>query len=529
MKEIKHGIEARQSIKAGIDKVADTVKATLGPRGRNVILDKKHGTPVVTNDGVSIAKDIELEDRFENMGANLIKEVASKTNDIAGDGTTTSTILTQALITEGLKFIETGISPIALRLGMEKAMQDVITKLKAQSKETATKEEIAQVATISAESSEMGEMIAGVIDKVGKDGVITVEESQTIGLSTEIVEGMEFSNGFISHNMITNPEAQTAEIKKPYILLTDRKLSAIHDIIPFLEKFAQAGKKDLVIIAEEVDGEALTSIVINKIKGTINALTVRCPGIGDGKKEILEDIASLTGGTVVSEEKGMDMKDVDLEMLGRAQRVVSSKSNTTIVGGSGDITARVKSIEAQLKATDNEYDQVQIQKRIAKLTGGVAIIKVGAATETELIYTKHKMEDALAATVAAVEEGIVSGGGVALVKAKNASKDSDYEFQAGYDTLMKAIDEPLKQIVYNAGKRSPDVVLDQVTKGGESFGYDAKEDKYVEDMIKAGIIDPLKVTKTALTNAVSVAGMLLTTESVVAEIEAEPKQLPMIQ
>ncbi len=532
-KLISTGIEARKKIKDGIDKVANTVKATLGPKGRNVILDKGFGAPTITNDGVSIAKEIELEDKLENIGAELVKEAASKTNDAAGDGTTTSTVITQALVGEGLKFVETGISPVGIRHGMEAAKNDIIAILKKNSKTIGSKAEIAQVATISAESGEMGEMIAQVMEEVGKGGVITVEESQTFGFSKEVVEGMNFDKGYISPYMITDAENQTAELKEPYILITDKKISAIADILPVLEKIAQGGKKELVIIAEEMEGEALATLVVNKLRGVLNVLAVKAPEFGENRKAVLEDIAVLTGGQVIVEEKGMDLKSVELSMLGKAQKVIATKDDTTIVGGKGkkkDIEARVVQIKMQAEKTESDYDKEKLQKRAAKIAGGVAVIKVGAATETELTYIKHKMEDALAATRAAVEEGIVAGGGVALAKAarelsEKKSIHKNYEYQAGYEALIRSLNEPLKQIVANSGKKSADVVLDKVMAGGgANFGYDASADKYLDDMIKGGIIDPLKVTRTALENAVSVAAMLLTTEAAVTDLPEKKEE-----
>ena len=526
-KQIEMGVDARKKIKLGIDKVADTVKTTLGPKGRNVVLDKGFGSPTITNDGVSIAKEIELDDKLENVGAELIKEVASKTNDAAGDGTTTSTVITQALIGEGLKFVETGISPVGIRHGMEAAKNDIIEILKKNSKKIESKEEITQVATISAESQEMGEMIATVMDEVGKDGVITVEESQTFGFSKEVVEGMSFDKGYISPYMITDTEEQTAELKDPYILITDKKISAISDILPILEKAAQEGKKEMVIIAEEVEGEALATLVVNKLRGVLNVLAIKAPEYGDNRKAMLEDIAILTGAQVITEDKGLDLKKAEISMLGQAQKVIATKDDTTIVSGKGEkekIDARVAQIKSQAENSDSSYDKEKLQKRAAKLSGGVAVIKVGAATETELTYIKHKMEDALSATRAAVEEGIVAGGGVALVKAaaelaKKNDKNGDYEFQAGYEALTRSLSEPLKQIVLNAGKKSADVVFDKIiSEEGINFGYDAGKDEYVPDMVKNGIIDPLKVTRTALENAVSVAAMLLTTEAVVTDM-----------
>ncbi len=528
-KQIEMGVDVRKKIKIGIDKVANVVKATLGPKGRNVILDKSYGSPTITNDGVSIAKEIELEDKLENIGASLIKEVASKTNDTAGDGTTTATVIAQALVGEGLKFVETGISPIGIRHGMEAAKDSIIEILKKNSKKISGKEEIAQVAAISAESKEIGEMIATVMDEVGKDGVVTVEESQTFGLDKEIVKGMNFDKGYISPYMITDIEAQTAELKDPYILITDKKISSIAEILPLLEKIAGSGKKELVIIAEDLDGEALATLVVNKLRGVLNVLAIKAPDYGDGRKAILEDIAILTGGQVISQDKGMDLKTVEISALGKAQKVIATKDDTTIVDGKGkkkDIEARIVTIKAQAEGEKDSYDKGEkFKKRAAKLSGGVAVIKVGAATETELTYIKHKMEDALSATRAAVEEGIVAGGGVALVKAANelqAKKnngENNYEFQAGFEALIKSLSEPLKQIVLNAGKKSADVVLDKVISGkGINFGYDANEDKYLDDMIKSGIIDPLKVTRTALENAVSVAAMLLTTEAAITDL-----------
>ncbi len=536
-KQITMGIDARKKIKIGIDKVADTVKTTLGPKGRNVILDQGFGAPTITNDGVSIAKEIELEDKIENIGASLIKEVANKTNDAAGDGTTTSTVITQALVGEGLKFVETGISPVGIRRGMEAAKDDIIAILKRNSKKISNKEEIAQVATISAESQEMGEMIAQVMDEVGKDGVITVEESQTFGFSKEVVEGMSFDKGFVSPYMITDSQSQTAELKDAPILITDQKISAIADILPLLEKMAQEGKKELVIIAEDIEGEALATLVVNKLRGVLNVLAIKAPEFGDGRKEVLEDIAILTGGQVISADKGMDLKATDVTMLGGAQKVIATKDETTIVGGKGTkkgIEQRIFQIKTQAENSDSDYDREKLQKRAAKLSGGVAVIRVGAASETELTYIKHKMEDALAATRAAVEEGIVSGGGVALAKAvaslqnkiKSDEKMQNYEFHAGYETLIKSLSEPLRQIAFNTGKKDPAVVLDKVLTGkGPNFGYDANEDKYVDDMIKAGIIDPLKVTRSALENAVSVAAMLLTTEAAVTDLPKEKEEM----
>ncbi len=533
-KQILYNEEARKKIKAGIDKVADAVKVTLGPKGRNVILDKSFGAPIITNDGVTIAKEIEFEDKMENIGAKLIKEVADKTNEAAGDGTTTSTIITQALIREGLKYVETGINPIGIRKGMEDAKNDIVEILQKNSKKISNRAEIAQVATISAESREMGNLIAEVMEYVGNDGVITVEESQTVGLSKEIVEGMNFDKGFVSPYMITNIEDQTAEMENVLILVTDKKISAISEILPILEKLTQAGKKEMVIIADDLEGEALATLVVNKLRGTLNVLAIKAPEFGDTKKEMLQDIAILTGAQFVSEEKGMKLESVQLNMLGSAQKVIADKDSTTIVGGKGkkkEIDARVEQLKNQIDKSDSEYEKERMKKRMAKLSGGVAVIKVGAVTETEQTYLKHKMDDAVAATRAAVEEGIVAGGGAALVKAtvvleKNRKKENNgnYEYQAGYDILLKALNEPLRQIATNAGKREAAVVLNEVKERKEiNFGYNAQTDVFEEDMIKSGIIDPLKVTRTALENAVSVAAMLLTTQAAIAEKPEEKK------
>ncbi|MFA5777034.1 MAG: chaperonin GroEL [Parcubacteria group bacterium] len=532
-KQIEYSAEARKKIKIGFDKVADTVKTTLGPKGRNVILDKGFGSPAITNDGVTIAKEIELEDKFENIGASLIKEVADKTNEAAGDGTTTSTVIAQALLREGLKFVEIGISPIGIRQSMEKAKDEIIEMLKKNSKKITSKEEIAQVATISAESEEMGKMIAGVMQEVGNDGVITVEESQTFGFSKEVVEGMNFDKGYVSPYMITNIEDQTAEIKEPYILVTDKKISAIADILPILEKVAKQGKKEMVIVAEEVEGEALATLVVNKLRGVLNVLAIKAPEFGDNRKQMLEDIAILTGAQVISEDKGMKLDKIELNMLGKAQKIISTKDDTTIIGGKGkknDIDARVEQIENQIKKSDGDYEKGKLKKRMAKLSGGVAVIKVGAASETELNYIKAKMEDALSATKAAVEEGIVAGGGVALAKAAwqlsekiKKTEPKTVEFNAGYGALIAALADPLKQISENTGKKESAVIINEILKQKSvNYGYNAKEDRYEADMIKAGIIDPLKVTRTALENAVSVVAMLLTTEAVVTDM-AEKK------
>ncbi len=531
-KIIKFDEDARKKIRAGIDKVADAVKTTIGPRGRNVILDKGFGSPVITNDGVSIAKEIELEDKFENIGADLIKEVANKTNDTAGDGTTTATVLAQAIVREGSKLVATGMNPISIRRGIEDAKNDVVAELKKNAKAVTSKEEIAQVATISAESVEMGKMISEVITQVGKDGVVTVEESQTFGLERELVEGMNFDKGYISPYMLTNSESLKAEMKDACIIITDKKISTIAEILPILEKITAGGKKDIVIIAEDVDGEALTTLVVNKLRGTLNVLAVKAPEFGDNKKAILEDIAIITGGKVISEETGMKMESVELNMLGQASKVISTKDTTTIVGGKGkkkEIENRVAQIKKQLSVSESKWDKEKLQKRLAKITGGVAVIKVGAATETELTYMKHKMEDALAATRAAYAEGIVAGGGVALLRtaaglsAKAEStlagnKFKDLEYGVGYKMLLRALEEPAKQIVANGGQKDPGVVIYEITKNkGANFGFDASTGEYVPDMLKAGIIDPMKVTRAALENAVSIASIFLTTQVAIAD------------
>lgn len=538
-KQISYGADARKQIKAGIDKVADAVKVTLGPKGRNVILARSYGGPAITNDGVTIAKEIELKDTFENLGAELIKQVAEKTNDVAGDGTTTSTVIMQALVREGLKFVETGINPIGIRRGMEAAKNDVIEILKKHSKKISSKEEVAQVAVISAESREMGEMIADVMDTVGHDGVVTTEQSQTLGLSKEIVKGMNFDKGYISPYMMTDAEAQTAELSNPVILVTDKKISAIADIVPLLNELAKTGKKDVVIIAEDVDGEALATLIVNKLRGVISVLAIKAPEFGESRKAMLEDIALLTGAAVISADKGMKLESATLAMLGTAQKVISTKDSTTIVGGKGrkkDLDARVAEIKALIGKSDSDYDREKLKKRMAKLSGGVAVIRVGASTETELKYIKDKMEDAVAATKAAIEEGIVAGGGTALAKAVASLAESrrapasakarpaptDHEFKAGYEIVLKALSEPLRQIALNAGEQDAAVVLNKVIENkAPHFGYDAKENIFVNDMLKAGIIDPLKVTRTALENAVSVAALLLTTEAAVTD---EPKE-----
>ena len=540
-KDIKYNEEARQAVKIGIDKVADAVKITLGPKGRNAILDKGYGAPTITNDGVTIAKEIELEDKFENIGAELIKEVASKTNDVAGDGTTTSTVLTQAIIREGLKYVAMGVNPVGIRHGIEAAGKEVVKELKANAKKIESKEEIAQVARISAEDPEVGNVIAEVMEKVGKDGVITVEESQTFGLSSDVVEGMQFDKGYISPYMITDTEKMKAEFNDPYILITDKKISSLNEILPVLEKITQTGKKDIVIIAEEVEGEALATLVINKLRGTFNALAIKAPGFGDRRKEMLDDIAAVTGGKVITEDLGIKLENATIDMLGSARKIIATKDNTTIVDGKGDkqnIEERISQIRKEIEASDSDFDKEKLRERLAKLSGGVAVLKVGAATESELTYKKHKVEDALAATKAAIEEGIVAGGGTALVKAgvvvkskdvKTPGQDMADEFDAGFKVLLRALEEPLRQIVQNAGKEEGAVIANLIRNKIElkNNGYNAIANKPVDDMIKEGIIDPVKVTRSALENAISVSAMLLTTEVAVTDLP-DKKEAPVM-
>jgi chaperonin GroEL len=540
-KQIIFNEEARKKLKAGIDAVADVVKVTIGPKGRNVVLDKGYGAPTVTNDGVSIAKEITLKDKFENMGAEIIKEVAQKTNDVAGDGTTTSVILAQAIIAEGMKHTNMGLGVMGIRSGIEAATKDVVEALRAAAKPIKTKDEIRQVATVAAESEELGKIIADTIEKVGKDGVVTVEESPTFGVESEVVEGMEFDKGYISAYMITNTERMEAEYKDAYVLVTDKKISAVKDILPLLEKVAATGKKDLVIIADDVDGEALTTFVINKLRGGFNVLAVKAPGYGDRKKEMLADIAAVLGGLVVCDELGLKLDTVELDSLGKAGKVVSTKDNTIIVAGRGkksDIDKRVAQLKKQREATKSKFDVEKLDERIAKLTGGVAVVRVGAATETEMKYLKMKIEDAVNATKAAIAEGIVSGGGVALVKASQSVrekfekemttkkiKNGADEFAVGYEIVLNACEIPLKQIAVNAGLGDGSIVVEHVKNGGGG-GYDALKNIYVPDMFVAGIIDPVKVTRTGLQNASSASAILLTTEVAVAEEPEEKKPMP---
>ena len=528
-KEIKFAQDTRKALETGVNKLADTVKVTLGPKGRNVILDKKFGAPLITNDGVTIAKEIELEDRFENMGAQLVKEVATKTNDVAGDGTTTATVLAQAIIREGLKNVTAGANPVLIRKGIQKAVEVAVEELKSQSRTIETKESISQVASISAGDEEVGKLIAEAMEIVGKDGVITVEESKTMNTELDAVEGMQFDRGFISAYMVTDVDKMEAVLNDPYILITDRKISNIQDILPILEQIVQQGKK-LLIIAEDVDGEALSTLVVNKLRGTFNCVAVKAPGFGDRRKEMLQDIAILTGGQVISEELGRDLKETSIDMLGQAESVKITKENTTIVNGKGDSNAikeRIGQIKTQIEETTSEFDKEKLQERLAKLAGGVAVIKVGAATETELKERKLRIEDALAATKAAVEEGIVPGGGTAYVNVINkiAELKSDVaDTQVGINIIVRALEEPMRQIATNAGLEGS-VIIEKVKNSDAGMGYDALHDEYV-NMIKAGIVDPTKVTRSALQNAASVASTFLTTEAAVVDIPEKEAPMP---
>lgn len=519
-KQIKFAGESRKKLQEGINTLADTVKVTLGPRGRHVVLDKGFGAPTVTNDGVTIAKEIDLEDKFEDMGAQLIKEVASKTNDVAGDGTTTATLLTQAMVNAGLKNVEAGANPIEVRRGIEKATEKVVDTIKKNAKEISGREEIAQVASISAGDREIGELIAEVMDMVGKDGVITVEESNTLGLEKETVEGMQFDNGYISHYMVTDTGTMKATLEDPYILLTDKKISSIQEILPLLETLAQTGKKNLVIIAEDIEGEALATLIVNKLRGALNVLAVKAPGFGDRRKEMLTDIATLTGGQVISEDTGSKLEDTKVEQLGVARKVESDKEKTTVIEGKGNksaIDARVAQIKKEIAAATSDYDKEKLEERLAKLSGGVGVIKVGAATEVELKERKYKVEDAVEATKAATEEGIVAGGGVAFVDAiaelKNIPVSGDEG--TGVEIVKKALEMPMRQIAENAGVDGS-VVIENVRKMKPGEGFDAANHKY-GNMVEFGIVDPAKVSRSAIQNASSVAALVLTTEALVAD------------
>ncbi len=529
-KDIKYGVDARKAMEAGVNKLADTVRVTLGPKGRNVVLDKKFGTPLITNDGVTIAKEIELDDAFENMGAQLVKEVATKTNDAAGDGTTTATVLAQAMINEGMKNLAAGANPIVMRKGMKKASDAAIEAIESLAKKVTGREQITRVAAISASSDEVGEMVADAMEKVSKDGVITIEESKTMKTELDLVEGMQFDRGYLSAYMCTDMEKMEAVLDDPYILITDKKISNIQDILPVLENIVKMGAK-LLIIAEDIEGEALTTLIVNKLRGTFQVVAVKAPGYGDRRKEMLKDIAILTGGQVISEELGLELKDTTMEMLGRAKSIRTNKDNTIIVDGAGTkqaIKDRVAQIKAQIESSTSEFDKEKLQERVAKLAGGVAVIRVGAATETEMKEAKLRMEDALNATRAAVEEGIVAGGGSAYIEAsKKVSevvKKLEGDEKTGAQIVLKALSSPLYRIAENAGLDGS-VIVNKVAESKKGMGFDAYNETYV-DMVAAGIIDPAKVTKSALLNAVSVASTLLTTEAAVADLPAPEPAMP---
>ena len=529
-KEIKYGAEARSALEAGVNQLANTVRVTLGPKGRNVVLDKSFGAPLITNDGVTIAKEIELEDAFENMGAQLIREVAAKTNDVAGDGTTTATVLAQAMVHEGIKNLAAGANPIVLRKGMKKATDAAVEAIASMSSKVESKERIANVAAISAGDVEVGEMVADAMEKVSNDGVITIEESKTMKTELDLVEGMQFDRGYISAYMATDMEKMEANLEDPYILITDKKISNIQDLLPLLEQIVQSGAR-LLIIAEDIEGEALTTLIVNKLRGTFNVVAVKAPGYGDRRKAMLEDIAILTGGQVISEELGLDLKETTLDQLGRAKSVKVQNENTVIVDGMGDkdaINGRVAQIKAQIEETTSEFDKEKLQERLAKLAGGVAVIRVGAATETEMKEAKLRMEDALSAARAAVEEGIVAGGGSAYIHAsKQVAKLADElegDEKTGVNIILKALEAPLFHISANAGLEGS-VIINKVREQEPGIGFDAYNEEYV-DMVKAGILDPAKVTRSALQNATSVASTLLTTESVVANIKEDAPAMP---
>jgi chaperonin GroEL len=520
-KQIEFSEKARQALKRGVDTLAGAVKVTLGPKGRNVIIDKGYGSPIITNDGVTIAKEIEVEDKIENLGVEIIKEVANKTNDVAGDGTTTATILAQAIITEGLKNIAAGANPLAIRQGIQKSVKRIVANLKEISKKISTKEEKANVATISAQDPEIGNLIAELMEEIGSEGVITVEESKAFGVSKEIKEGMQFDEGYVSPYMVTNPEKMTAELEDPLILITDIKITTLNEILPILEKITTAGRKEIVIIAEDIEGEAMATLVVNKLRGTFTGLAIKAPGFGDKRKDILQDIAILTGGQVISKDVGLKLENTEINMLGEADKIIVTKDNTTIVGGKGkktEVQKRIEQIKTQLEKTESEFDKEKLQERLGKLSGGVAVIKVGAATEVEQKEKQHRIEDALAATRAAIQEGVVPGGGVALIRAAKSLDTLNLvgDEKIGRQIILKAIEEPLKQIAQNAGVEGS-VVVDKVKKLEGSKGYNAATDTY-EDLIKSGIIDPTKVTRSALQNAASAASMLLTTEAVITDL-----------
>ena len=529
-KEIKYGTEARTALGAGVDKLANTVRVTLGPKGRNVVLDKSYGAPLITNDGVTIAKEIELEDAFENMGAQLVKEVATKTNDVAGDGTTTATVLAQAMIQEGMKNLEAGANPIVLRRGMKKATDKAVESILAMSSKVKGKDQIAKVAAISAGDEEVGNMVADAMEKVSNDGVITIEESKTMQTELDLVEGMQFDRGYLSAYFVTNTEKMECEMEKPYILIYDKKISNLKDFLPILEPAVQTGRP-LLVIAEDVDSEALTTLVVNRLRSQLKICAVKAPGFGDRRKEMLEDIAVLTGGVVISEEKGLKLEQATIEMLGTADKVTVSKDNTTIVNGAGakeNIKERCEQIKAQIASTKSDYDKEKLQERLAKLSGGVAVLYVGAASEVEMKEKKDRVDDALRATRAAIEEGIVAGGGVAYIRALEALeglKGDNADETTGIDIIKRAIEEPLRQIVANAGKEGA-VVVQKVREGKADFGYNARTDVY-ENLHAAGVVDPAKVTRVALENAASIAGMFLTTECVIVEKKEDKPEMPM--
>lgn len=529
-KQIKFNEEARQAMKRGVDKLANAVKVTLGPKGKNVVLDKGYGSPVITKDGVTVAKEIDLEDKFENIGSELVKEVANKTNDVAGDGTTTATLLAQIMIAAGIKNITAGANPLSVKRGMDLAVGKVVEYLKENSKQInpENEEEVAQVASISANDAEIGKLIAQAIKKVGHQAPITVEQSQSFGMELELVEGMQFDKGYVSPYMITNTERLESVMEDPYILITDKKISSIQQILPLLEKVTQTGKKEIFIIAEDIEGEALATLVVNKLRGTFSALAVKAPGFGDRRKAMLEDIAVLTGGKVISEEVGLKLENTELDMLGSARKIVATKEQTTIVEGKGDesaISGRIEAIKKELEMSDSDYDKEKLNERLGKLGKGVAVIKVGAATEIEMEEKKHRIEDALEATKAAIEEGIVPGGGVAPLRAISALdslKVDDLDEKVGIEIIRRSLEEPIRQIAFNAG-REGSVVSEEVKKHKGNFGYNAATNNYEEDMIKAGIVDPTKVTRFAIQNAASIASMFLTTEAVVTDIPEEKK------
>lgn len=526
-KNIEFSEQARKNLKNGVDKLANAVRVTLGPRGRNVVLDKGFGAPEICDDGVTIAKEIELEDRVENLGAEIIKEVAEKTNDIAGDGTTTAVVLAQSIISEGLKNVTAGANPLAIQKGIGKGVEKITEELKRTSKKISTKEEMAQVATISAESQEIGNLIAEIMTEVGKDGVVTVEESKTFGIQKEIVKGLQFDRGYVSPYMITNPERMEAAYENPYILVTEKKISSIQEILPILEKVVQAGKKEMVIIAEEIEGDALTTLILNKLRGTFNTLAIKAPGFGDRKKEMLQDIVSVVGGTLVSDELGLKLENTDLKDLGTARKVISKKENTTIVGGEGEeqkVKERIDQIKSEISATDSDFDKEKLQERLARLSGGVAVIKVGAATEVEQKDKQRKTEDALSATKAAVEEGVVPGGGVALMRATKVLSELKLEGDelTGLRILERALEAPIRQIAQNAGVDGGVVVQKVKESADTNFGFNASTLEY-QDLMQAGVVDPAKVVRTALQNSSSAAAMFLITEAVVSEKPEEKK------